>query len=164
MVDPLTRLANRRAMLERLEHESNRCSRSQLSFTILFVDLDHFKVVNDRMGHDAGDAILMETGVRMKGMLRSQDTVARWGGEEFLILLPETDRGQGVVVAEKIRGRLAEAPFYAGGEAVEVTASFGVAQYEAGGEVAQLLKSADEALFVAKNKGRNRIEVAGKGC
>lgn len=163
-VDALTRLVNRRAMLERLEHESSRCSRNQLSFTVLFVDLDHFKEVNDRMGHDAGDAILMETGVRMKSMLRSQDTVARWGGEEFVILLPETDLCHGLVVAEKIRGRLADTPFYAGGQAVEVTASFGLAQYEAGVEVAQVLKAADEALFVAKNKGRNRIELAGKGC
>lgn len=165
MIDPLTRLYNRRAMLERFDHESNRCARNRIPFTILFIDLDHFKAVNDLLGHDAGDTILIETGVRMKSMLRSQDSVARWGGEEFVILLPETELCSGLVVAEKIRSRIADTPFYASGTAVEVTASFGLAEHEPGSDVHRVLKAADEAVFTAKNKGRNRIELAdGQSC
>ena len=165
MIDPLTRLFNRRAMMERFEHESNRSHRNRMPFTILFIDLDHFKAVNDQLGHDAGDTILIETGIRMKSMLRSQDSVARWGGEEFVILLPETELCSGLLVAEKIRSRIGDTPFYAGGSAVEVTASFGLAEYEPGSDVQRVLKTADEALFLAKNSGRNRIELAnGRTC
>ncbi len=165
MVDPLTQLFNRRAMSERFEHEGKRSLRNRVPFTIVFIDLDHFKEVNDQLGHDAGDTILIEAGIRMKSMLRSQDVVARWGGEEFVILLPETELCSGLLVAEKIRSRIGDAPFYAGGVAVEVTASFGLAEYEPGGDVARVLKEADEAVFIAKNKGRNRIELAmGRSC
>nr|WP_321465316.1 diguanylate cyclase [uncultured Desulfobulbus sp.] len=165
MVDPLTQLFNRRAMSERFEHESKRSLRNRMPFTIVFIDLDHFKEVNDQLGHDAGDTILIETAIRMKSMLRSQDLVARWGGEEFVILLPETELCSGLLVAEKIRSRIGDTPFYAGGVAVEVTASFGLAEYEPGGDVARVLKEADEAVFLAKNKGRNRIELAtGRSC
>ncbi|MGE4559248.1 MAG: diguanylate cyclase [Desulfobulbus sp.] len=159
-IDPLTRLYNRNAMMERLEHESSRSTRNRKPFTVLFIDLDHFKAVNDRLGHDAGDTVLIETGIRMKSMLRSQDSVARWGGEEFVILLPETDIRKGLVVAEKIRSRIGDTPFYAGGISVEVTASFGLAEYEPGSDAKRVLKKADEAVFAAKDKGRNRIEMA----
>jgi diguanylate cyclase (GGDEF)-like protein len=91
--------------------------------------------------------------------------VARWGGEEFVILLPETELCSGLVVAEKIRSRIADTPFYASGTAVEVTASFGLAEHEPGSDVHRVLKAADEAVFTAKNKGRNRIELAdGQSC
>lgn len=165
MIDPLTRLYNRRAMMERFEHETNRCDRNRMPFTILFIDLDYFKAVNDQLGHDAGDTILVETGIRLKSMLRSQDLVARWGGEEFVILLPETELCSGVLVAEKIRSRIGDTPFYAAGKAVEITASFGLSEYEPGSNVNLVLKMADEAVFLAKNKGRNRIELAeGRSC
>nr|WP_320010457.1 diguanylate cyclase [uncultured Desulfobulbus sp.] len=161
MIDPLTRLYNRRAMLERLEHEGARCQRSHTPFTLIFIDLDHFKAVNDQLGHDAGDSVLVEAGIRMKSMLRSQDSVSRWGGEEFVLLLPETELCSGLLVAEKIRARIGESPFYACGTPVEVTASFGLSVYEAGMEVKQVIREADEAMFLAKNKGRDRIELAG---
>ncbi len=165
MIDPLTRLYNRRAMRERFEHETNRCDRNKMPFTILFIDLDYFKAVNDQLGHDAGDTILVETGIRMKSMLRSQDSVARWGGEEFVILLPETELCSGLLVAEKIRSRISDTPFYAAGTAVEITASFGLAEYEPGANIDVVLKTADEAVFLAKNKGRNRVELArGRNC
>ncbi|MGD9947204.1 MAG: diguanylate cyclase [Desulfobulbus sp.] len=165
MVDPLTRLYNRRAMMEQFERESNRSLRNRVPFTVLFIDLDYFKAVNDQLGHDAGDTILIETGIRMRSMLRSQDVVARWGGEEFVVLLAETELCSGLLVAEKIRSRIGDTPFYANGTAVEVTASFGVAEYEPGSDVQRVLKAADEAVFIAKNKGRNRIELAdGKTC
>jgi len=165
MIDPLTRLYNRRAMMERFEHETYRCDRNRMPFTIIFIDLDYFKAVNDQLGHDGGDTVLIETGIRMKSMLRSQDSVARWGGEEFVILLPETELCSGLLVAEKIRNRIGDTPFFAGGKAVELTASFGLAEYEPGSNINLVLKMADEAVFLAKNKGRNRIELAeGRIC
>ncbi|MBM9616008.1 diguanylate cyclase [Desulfobulbus rhabdoformis] len=165
MIDPLTRLYNRRAMMERLEHESVRCQRNHMPFTLLFIDLDHFKEVNDQLGHDAGDTILIEAGVRMKSMLRGQDSVARWGGEEFVILLPETELCSGLLVAEKIRDRIGESLFYAEGTAMKVTASFGLAEYGTDSEIKTVVTEADDAMFLAKNKGGNRIELAeGRSC
>jgi len=158
-IDPLTRLFNRRAMMERFEHEIARYRRNQTPFTVLVIDLDHFKLVNDAKGHDAGDSILVETGVRMKSMVRSQDAIARWGGEEFVVLLPETTLGGGRLVAEKIRSRIADAPFFANGEEVRLTASFGVAEFGKESNIDQVLKAADAAVYAAKRKGRNRIEL-----
>jgi len=164
-IDPLTRLFNRRAMMERFEHEIARSRRNRVPFTVLAIDLDHFKTVNDTKGHDAGDSILVETGVRIKGMLRSQDAIARWGGEEFVILLPETELCHGRIVADRIRGRIADAPFYANGEEIHITASFGVAEFGNESEISQVLKAADEAVYAAKRKGRNRIETeSGRSC
>jgi len=159
--DPLTRLFNRRAMMERFDHEVARNHRNQLPFTVMAVDLDHFKSVNDTKGHAAGDSILVETGVRMKSMLRSQDAIARWGGEEFIILLPETTLQCGMIAAEKIRRRIADVPFYFNGEEIHVTASFGLAEFGRDSEIDQVLQAADNAVYSAKKKGRNRIEIEG---
>ena len=161
-VDPLTRLLNRRAMMERFDYEIARNRRSRLPFTILFLDLDHFKRVNDERGHDAGDSVLMEISMRMKNMLRSQDSIARWGGDEFVVLLPETGLREGTAVAEKIQRWIAEVPLYANGEEVFVTASFGAAEFRQGADIHQVIKAADEAAFAAKMKGRNRVETEGR--
>ena len=158
--DNLTRLWNRRAMIDRLEHEISRFKRTQTPFTVLMMDLDFFKTINDAKGHSAGDAILEETALRMKSMLRSQDTAARWGGEEFVILLPETSVAQGLVVAEKLRCRLGDSPYFYNGEAIAVTASFGVAQFDGTSDAMTLVNEADKAMYEAKNNGRNRVEVA----
>ena len=163
-VDPLTRLFNRRAMMERFEHEVARCHRSHIPFTVIAIDLDRFKAINDTRGHEAGDSILIEIGVRMKSMLRSQDSIARWGGEEFVILLPETELCSGRLVAEKIRVRIANAPFYINGDAMQVTASFGVAEFGPESEINQVLKVADELAYAAKKNGRNRVETEGGRC
>lgn len=157
--DSLTRLLNRRAMLERLEHESTRNQRSQAPFTVLLADLDHFKDVNDLKGHEAGDSVLIEAAVRMKSMLRSGDSLGRWGGEEFVVLLPDTQLREGRELAEKIRGRIGETPFYVAGEEVKVTASVGVAEFDQSLGIRQMLKVVDEALYDAKRKGRDRVEV-----
>lgn len=161
-VDPLTRLFNRRAMLERFELEIARCHRHRQPFTVVAIDLDHFKDLNDTQGHDAGDSILVEVSVRMKSMVRSQDSIARWGGEEFILLLPETGVCSGRLVAEKIRRRIADVPFFFNGEAIEVTASFGLAQFDHESDLNLVLKAADEAVYAAKKKGRNRIELSGE--
>ena len=157
--DPLTRLYNRRAMIERLDHELSRNKRSHAPFAVLLADLDNFKSVNDAMGHPAGDAILEETALRMRSMLRSQDTAARWGGEEFIILLPETTAGQAYVVAEKLRCRIADFPFFSGGESLHVTVSFGVVEVNGVADAVSLIAAVDKALYEAKKKGRNRVEV-----
>jgi diguanylate cyclase (GGDEF) domain len=157
-VDMLTRLWNRRFMIDRLEQEINRFKRSQSPFTILMMDLDHFKEINDCRGHAAGDAILEETAMRMKSMLRSQDAACRWGGEEFLILLPDTTPEQGALVAEKLRSRMADAPYFVIGEAVTLTASFGVTGYDGQLEALDIVATADKAMYEAKKKGRNRVE------
>lgn len=158
--DSLTRLLNRRAMLERLEHESSRNRRNQAPFTVLSIDLDHFKAVNDLKGHEAGDGVLVESAVRMKSMLRSQDAIARWGGEEFVILLPDTQLAEGRGIAEKIRARMGDAPFYAAGEEIKITVSIGVAEFDQSLGIRQMLKVVDEALYDAKRKGRDRVEVS----
>ncbi|MGI6656701.1 MAG: diguanylate cyclase [Desulfobulbus sp.] len=163
-IDPLTRLLNRRAMLERLEHEAARSSRNAQPFIILMVDLDYFKGINDTWGREAGDSILVESGVRIKGMLRPQDSVACWGGEQFVILLPETTLEHGIRVAEQVRNRIAETPFYAAGEPINLTVSIGVAMFAGGPEcdIQQVLTSAADALYAAKHWGRNRVESDGE--
>ena len=116
MTDPLTTLLNRRAMLEYLKHEVARNQRSHAPFVLLLADLDCFKNINDTYGHDVGDHTLIEISRIIQKSIRGQDTVSRWGGEEFLILLPDTDLKGGVTVAEKIRNRVAEHLFSAGGK------------------------------------------------
>jgi len=158
--DPLTRLMNRRAIQERIEHEVFRNRRIQTPFTLVMVDLDHFKAVNDTEGHDAGDSIMIETAVRMKSMLRGQDSVARWGGEEFVILLPDTNLQGATIVAEKIRRRIADSPYFFSGKKIGVTASLGVAEFIGDPDTERLVAAADKALYLAKHRGRNRVETS----
>jgi diguanylate cyclase (GGDEF)-like protein len=160
-VDPLTRLYNRRAMMEHFDHEIGRNKRNQLPFSVLFIDLDHFKRINDAKGHEAGDCVLIEISIRMKNMLRSQDSIARWGGEEFVVLLPETTLAEGRIVAEKIRRAIADTPFYAHGVELFLTASFGVAEFRPGLDISQTINAADAAVYAAKMNGRNRVEIEG---
>ncbi|NLV23385.1 MAG: diguanylate cyclase [Deltaproteobacteria bacterium] len=158
-IDPLTRLYNRRSFLEQIEHEAIRSRRNRRPFAVVMVDIDHFKNINDDFGHAAGDSILMETALRMKGMLRGQDMIARWGGEEFVILLVDTDLDGGAIVAEKIRRRIADGIYYFAGETLWVTASFGLAEYQGETNLEELIKAADTALYRAKERGRDRVEI-----
>ena len=159
-IDPLTGLYNRRAILDRMKQEFVRNKRNDAPFCIIITDIDHFKAVNDTKGHDAGDSVLVEMAVRMRGMLRSMDALSRWGGEEFLLLLPDTSIENGLVVAEKIRTRIESSPFYVRGEELRITSSFGVAKHDPEMEGEALIKKADEALYRAKELGRNRVEAA----
>ena len=159
-IDPLTGLYNRRAILDRMKQEFVRNKRNDAPFCIIITDIDHFKSVNDTKGHDAGDSVLVEMAVRMRGMLRSMDALSRWGGEEFLLLLPDTTLEQGLIVAEKIRTRIESSPFYVRGEELRITSSFGVAKHDPEMEGETLIKKADEALYRAKERGRNRVEAA----
>ncbi len=158
--DSLTGLPNRRIMNEYLEQEAIRSRRSKAPLTVLMLDLDSFKRVNDEHGRDAGDVVLVETAKRMRALIRGQDLLARWGGEEFVILLPETPLAGGGMVAEKIRTRITGELYLLPGRQIALTISIGVASLAQGQEPEALLKAADAALHRAKRLGRNRVETA----
>ncbi len=155
--DPLTGLANRRAMMEWLEREAVRSQRNKRNFSVTLCDIDFFKKFNDTWGHDCGDFVLQEIAESLKNSLRAQDIVARWGGEEFLMLLPETTLNGAVVLAEKIRRTIEHSIFPFQGMDLTVTMSFGVAEYERSRTIDECIKQADEALYKAKEKGRNCV-------
>ena len=157
--DALTNLSNRRSFLKRLKEETDRSRRHSIPLSLLMVDLDHFKKVNDTYGHDCGDDVLKETANVLRESCRSIDLPARLGGEEFAVLLPQTMMGPAVHVAERIRTSLAEREFTShAGVDFSVTCSVGVAELAASGaDIDALLKAADEALYLAKEHGRNRV-------
>jgi len=151
---------NRRAMLEHLEYEAARFQRSRTPFTLLLADLDRFKSINDTYGHDAGDQALIQTSEQLVHDIRAQDLVARWGGEEFLILLPDTDLRGGLIVAEALREGVAAQKVAIGEQDLRLTLSIGVAAYGWGQTIHQCIKAADTALYQAKLEGRNRVVAA----
>lgn len=164
--DPLTRLPNRRAFERALPRELERAQRASAGLAVAIFDVDHFKRCNDDFGHEAGDRALVEIAKRMKDALRETDLVARWGGEEFAVLLPDLERGAGdeaFAAAERARQRVAARPIVLGPglPAVRVTISGGLALHPAAGRDApSLVRAADRALFEAKAAGRNRIRRA----
>ena len=160
LTDELTGLPNRRAVLQRLSEEMERTGREGRPLSVILVDLDQFKRVNDSFGHGAGDEVLVEFARRLRGKVRSYDVVARIGGDEFLVLLPGVPQHDAIRVAERLRDAVASAPFGAeSGRAHRVTASFGVAPVMARSSEGNLLASADRALYVAKNNGGNQVSV-----
>ena len=161
MRDSLTGLLNRTAMIEIVTTEIARARREGHPFALLLADLDHFKEVNDRLGHLAGDRVLVEAARRMRQAVRPYDGVARYGGEEFLIVLPGADRASAPRIAERLRAAVGEVPVVSGGRSIPVTISVGVAVAEPAVETGweTLLRTADEALYRAKAAGRNRVMV-----
>ncbi|MBZ5593593.1 MAG: diguanylate cyclase [Acidobacteriia bacterium] len=159
--DPLTGLWNRNAMLEILARELKRAKRELSPLSLLMADLDHFKQVNDTLGHAAGDAVLQEAARRMTGCVRPYDAVCRYGGEEFLIVLPGCDLADATLRAEEIRSAIAASPFQIAEGNLNVTCSLGVAASSgsAGFDAFALTREADEALYSAKHNGRNRVEI-----
>ena len=160
LTDELTRLFNRRYLFAHLDELLARRRKGGQDIAVLILDIDHFKTVNDRYGHLAGDEVLRELAERMLRQVRSVDLVARFGGEEFVVVMPETDLGGAAIVAERLRMAIASTPFSieSGSERVPITISIGVAAAEVGeGGVDSLLKRADEALYAAKNSGRDRV-------
>jgi diguanylate cyclase (GGDEF)-like protein len=156
--DPLTGLANRRQFLALAADERRRAKRMGEPLALLLLDLDHFKQVNDLYGHPAGDAALRALGRLLRRHLRPSDIVGRYGGEEFIMLLPGTDQQSGLTVADRLRALVAATAFDAQGN-VRLTASIGVVASESPHEIpfAQLLASADRALYRAKQSGRNQV-------
>jgi len=157
-VDGLTEVHNKRYFQEMLDREVSRSARYERLFSIVMFDIDHFKQVNDTYGHLAGDAVLRQLGSIVRGKVRRDDIVARVGGEEFAILLPEVAREGGVEAARKLREMVEQTDFHFENTNIAVTISLGVAQWESGVKDAQdLVRLADEKLYEAKNTGRNRV-------
>lgn len=159
--DPLTGLLNRRGMDALLRAENARSVRHRGSYAVLMADLDHFKRVNDTHGHDVGDQVLQELGTRLRGSVRTEDQVARWGGEEFLVLLPGADEATAWRVAEKIRRRIGDAPFATSVGALPVSISLGASVGQGQANFDPVVRLADQALYQAKGAGRNRTVLAG---
>ena len=156
--DGLTGLLNRNSILGKLAEEVSRCQRQCEPVAVLMADLDRFKSVNDTYGHLAGDAVLREAARRLKAASRSYDAVGRYGGEEFLIVLPGCDASDARRHSERLREAIAGAPFPIEGGMLSVTCSFGLAG-TGSSPASRLVRSADEALYQAKSEGRNRIVV-----
>jgi diguanylate cyclase (GGDEF)-like protein len=156
--DPLTGLINRRGISTFVEQLVQQHQRSKFPLCVVMVDLDHFKIINDTYGHDVGDQVLIKCAKIMKVTLRAQDMVARWGGEEFMVILPQTNVEGASEAVKKIGAALKTSKF----ESVtqKITATFGIAQFIDGESFEECLKRADQALFDGKRNGRDRIEVA----
>ena len=160
ILDPLTALHNRRYMTSHLKTLFEECSRRGKPLSVLLLDIDYFKAVNDSYGHDAGDSVLREFAARVRRNIRGIDLACRLGGEEFVVVMPDTDLAKAYLVGERLRQCIAAAPFYAGERigTLEVTASVGVASLEFADDTPELiLKRADQALYCAKRDGRNRV-------
>jgi len=157
--DPLTGLLNRRAMLEVMSAEASGLRRSGEILTVALIDLDHFKHINDRLGHAMGDRVLETFAEVARRELRGGDVVARWGGEEFLMMLPRTSASQGVHCLQRIREALARHRFGDGESPVAPTFSAGLARCRDAADLAAAIERADQAMYRAKTGGRNRSEV-----
>jgi diguanylate cyclase (GGDEF)-like protein len=156
--DVLTGALNRRTVLEGLQRQLSRAQRERTSVGVILMDLDHFKLINDTYGHPAGDKVLRETIARLRRELRSHDLLGRYGGEEFLIVLPGCSMAETETVAERLRQCLADEPIKLPNDQVFVTGSFGIASSTANDETAEvLLQTADASLYRAKHEGRNRV-------
>ena len=155
--DALTGLANRREALTQLATEYERYLRNGRPFAVLLADIDLFKSVNDTYGHHVGDDLIVLTGKTLLEQCRKVDTVARWGGEEYLVLLPETDEDEAVQIANRIREAVASNRVMVGQKPVGCTVSLGVASIRGQESIDRLLQRSDEALYLAKTLGRNRI-------
>jgi len=161
--DPLTGLPNRRAVWSRLEEERARLQRSKRPCAVAMADLDDFKRVNDRLGHDRGDAALVRVAETLRRALREQDLVGRWGGEEFLLVLPDTSAEGGRVVAEKLRQALAARPLLDDQPELSLTLTLGVAEMTTATSAEDGVRRADEALVAGKAAGKDRVVVWGGG-
>lgn len=156
--DTLTGLLNRNAMTDAVNAERSRCIRERGQFAIILIDVDHFKEVNDRYGHHAGDLVLKEVADRLLQSARPYDSVSRHGGEEFAILACNCDLQQGIAIAERMRKRIADESIAADGRKIPLTISAGVSSFpDSGGNFEELFKVADEGLYCAKSSGRNTV-------
>ena len=158
--DSLTQLINRAHMQEILNKELARYQRQGTVFSLALIDIDHFKAINDKYGHQAGDEVLIGFAKRAAAMQRQIDVIARWGGEEFLILMPETPADGALNAIERLRAEIARQPVPAGAFELSVTISAGVTQSRPNEALNQILERADRALYAAKDAGRNKSVLA----
>ncbi|HEX9022468.1 MAG TPA: GGDEF domain-containing protein [Geobacteraceae bacterium] len=159
-VDLMSGLANRRDILRRIEQEFSRAHRHQRTFSVILADIDEFKKVNDAHGFNLGDEVLVEVANVLKSCIRSEDACARWGGEQFLLLLPETALEGAEAVAQKICQTVAMTEFRVNKPGVRITMSLGVGNYVHGQTTFETIARAEQALAQAKESGKNRYSVA----
>lgn len=157
--DPLTGLYNRRFVTEKLLEEIGRFYRFERSFAIVMCDLDGFKSVNDTFGHNFGDQVLQNSAKIMMSNKRTVDTVARWGGEEFILLLPETDLAGAKVTAERIRTEMEACYYTIDGSSIHVTMTFGIAVYVEKIKMEEIVRRADDSLYYGKQHGKNQVVI-----
>ncbi|MFT5881101.1 MAG: diguanylate cyclase (GGDEF)-like protein [Moritella sp.] len=155
--DALTDVPNRHGIQSIIEHEQSRFKRSAEVYSVLVIDLDLFKKINDQFGHDAGDEVLKTCAQVIKHGIRQQDAFARWGGEEFIILLPTTNLEGAMNLAEKIRQAIAQSVIQFNGHEIQITCTIGVSEIQLNEDFEQAFKRADQALFTAKEQGRNQV-------
>jgi diguanylate cyclase (GGDEF)-like protein len=161
LTDPLTGLQNRRCLFELGRIEFSRSRRMQRPFCCMMVDLDHFKQINDIYGHPVGDQVLQEFAKCCKSSVREVDLIGRYGGEELVILLPETDRETALLVAERVRAKIAATPVVVSDHEIHVTASIGVAGKDENTlQLETLIARADQAMYIAKHRGRNCVAMS----
>jgi diguanylate cyclase (GGDEF)-like protein len=161
MRDPLTDTGNRIAMEQMLHREVDMARRHMQPLSVLMLDLDHFKQINDSYGHGTGDEALKAVAATLKNQLRNVDMVFRFGGEEFLVLLSNTSREAAALVGERLRMAVLELQYLVQGRAIDLSISLGCATLLPAESVDSLLRRADSALYVAKRNGRNRLAMAG---
>jgi diguanylate cyclase len=159
-IDPMTGLANRRDIMEKMERELSRSERHGRTFSVLLVDLDNFKQINEKYGFNIGDDVLVEVARVLMGCVRSEDVCARWGGEEFLVLLTETGIDGALTLARKILESILMTEFKAFHPGIHITASIGLCEYRAGQSISESISRVDQALRQAKQAGKNRFAVA----
>jgi diguanylate cyclase (GGDEF)-like protein len=158
--DALTGIGNRRMLMESLKAETARAERLERPLTVVLVDVDRFKSVNDAYGHEAGDKVLVRIANAIRSGVRDYDLCGRWGGEEFMVIMPEVGAKEGAVVVERMRQAIAGIEMTADDQALQLSASFGIAERKPGERISDTINRADAALFEAKRNGRNRYETA----
>lgn len=160
ITDELTGINNRRALLQQLEIEINRSKRNQQTFSMIMIDLDHFKSINDQHGHAGGDNVIRHACDIFISLTRVVDTVARYGGEEFIILVPNTSASAAATLADRIREKIESETAVVDGKAIKYTASFGICEYQQRFVRQEMIDCVDKALYAAKDKGRNCVVIA----
>ena len=159
--DMLTKLSNRRAMIEKLNHEVSRFNRTKKPFSVIISDIDDFKRINDNFGHECGDAVLVSISSVLKKNMRNIDAVARWGGEEFLMMLPDTKSAGAKIVAEKLRASIEADRVEYDGQKHQITMTFGIAEFnDKDYDINYYIRQADEALYKGKEQGKNQVMVS----
>ncbi|MDY0131092.1 MAG: GGDEF domain-containing protein [Desulforegulaceae bacterium] len=156
-IDFLTGCYNRREFNLKLEGQFSFCRRYEKDFSLVMFDIDYFKKINDTYGHDSGDQILKEISGRIKKMIRTEDSLFRYGGEEFAVILPGTEESKAAVLADRLREEIAAQPFIIDNHPVFVTSSFGVSSFARAKTSEELVKNTDKLLYRAKNSGRNKV-------
>lgn len=156
--DTLTNLSNRRAAYDILKREQSRISRNNEVLSVLLCDVDYFKRINDQYGHNAGDAVLVELAKIFTEQVREQDCVSRWGGEEFLFILPQTSAENAAIIAEKIRLSVEQCQIDVQSSKINVTISIGISQFKNSSNIDEVINNADKHLYLAKESGRNQVQ------